>query len=116
MLAYDLGLKTTYYLRTLGASQVEKSTVNTSEFGSTHLRDGKASIVAGSHTELPSSFTATSSTTASAAQTISSNRQASVEVEATSAVKAVEGMKVERNAKYVIYRPEQVEECEGCSA
>ncbi len=116
MLAYDLGLKTTYYLRTLGASQVEKSTVNTSEFGSTHLRDGKASIVAGSQTELPSSFTATSSTTASAAQTISSNRQASVEVEATSAVKAVEGMKVERNAKYVIYRPEQVEECEGCSA
>ena len=36
--AWDMGLKTTYYLRSLGASQVEKSTVNTSEFGSTHLR------------------------------------------------------------------------------
>jgi len=36
--AWALGLKTTYYLRTLAASQVEKSTVNTSEFGSTHTR------------------------------------------------------------------------------
>ncbi|HSH31649.1 MAG TPA: ribonucleoside-diphosphate reductase subunit alpha, partial [Candidatus Saccharimonadales bacterium] len=34
---WEMGLKTTYYLRTLAASQVEKSTVSTSEFGSTHL-------------------------------------------------------------------------------
>ncbi len=39
--AWKMGLKTTYYLRTLGASQVEKSTVNTAEFGSTHKRDAK---------------------------------------------------------------------------
>jgi ribonucleoside-diphosphate reductase alpha chain len=116
MLAYDLGLKTTYYLRTLGASQVEKSTVNTSEFGSTHLRDNKAPVVAGSQAELPSSFTATSSTTASASQVIATNRQVDIEVESTSASKVTEGMKIERTAKYVIYRPEQVEECEGCSA
>lgn len=38
MLAWSLGLKTTYYLRTLAASQVEKSTVNAAEFGSTHNR------------------------------------------------------------------------------
>ncbi len=38
MYAWEAGLKTTYYLRTLGASQVEKSTVNASEFGSTHTR------------------------------------------------------------------------------
>ncbi len=38
MYAWEMGLKTTYYLRTLAASQVEKSTVNTSEFGSTHIR------------------------------------------------------------------------------
>ncbi len=37
-LAWRLGLKTTYYLRTLGASQVEKATVSTAEFGSTHTR------------------------------------------------------------------------------
>ncbi|MCI0542441.1 ribonucleoside-diphosphate reductase subunit alpha [bacterium] len=37
--AWRLGLKTTYYLRTLGASQVEKSTVSTAEFGSTHTRN-----------------------------------------------------------------------------
>ncbi len=36
--AWDMGVKTTYYLRTMAASQVEKSTVNTSEFGNTHLR------------------------------------------------------------------------------
>lgn len=37
-LAWQKGLKTTYYLRTLGASQVEKATVSTSEYGSTHTR------------------------------------------------------------------------------
>lgn len=36
--AWEMGLKTTYYLRTMGASQVEKSTVNTSEYGVTHKR------------------------------------------------------------------------------
>ena len=37
-LAWKMGLKTTYYLRTLGASGVEKATVSTAEFGSTHTR------------------------------------------------------------------------------
>ena len=36
--AWEMGLKTTYYLRTLGASQVEKSTVSTSAYGTTHTR------------------------------------------------------------------------------
>lgn len=36
--AWDMGVKTTYYLRSLAASQVEKSTVGTSELGKTHLR------------------------------------------------------------------------------
>ncbi|MEZ4180413.1 MAG: ribonucleoside-diphosphate reductase subunit alpha [Candidatus Doudnabacteria bacterium] len=36
--AWDMGVKTTYYLRTMAASQVEKSTVNTDQFGKTHLR------------------------------------------------------------------------------
>ena len=40
--AWSMGLKTTYYLRTLSASQVEKSTVNTAEFGVTHKRGDKA--------------------------------------------------------------------------
>lgn len=42
--AWSLGLKTTYYLRSLGASQVEKSTVNASEFGSTHKRDASDTV------------------------------------------------------------------------
>ncbi|WP_158058991.1 ribonucleoside-diphosphate reductase subunit alpha [Halorussus halophilus] len=36
--AWELGLKTTYYLRTLGASQIEKSTVDMSEYGKTQTR------------------------------------------------------------------------------
>ena len=44
MLAWELGLKTTYYLRTLGASQVEKSTVSASEFGATHTRSSDKKI------------------------------------------------------------------------
>jgi ribonucleoside-diphosphate reductase alpha chain len=43
-LAWKLGLKTTYYLRTLGASQVEKASVSTAEFGSTHTRKTGATI------------------------------------------------------------------------
>lgn len=42
--AWSLGLKTTYYLRTLGASQVEKSTVSTAEFGVTHKRESKEGV------------------------------------------------------------------------
>jgi ribonucleoside-diphosphate reductase alpha chain len=36
--AWEMGLKTTYYLRTMAATQVEKSTVSTTAFGATHLR------------------------------------------------------------------------------
>ena len=39
--AWEAGLKTTYYLRTLGATQVEKSTVNTA---GTHLRKETGSV------------------------------------------------------------------------
>ena len=37
--AWELGLKTTYYLRTLGASQFEKSTLDMEEYGRTQRRD-----------------------------------------------------------------------------
>ncbi len=37
--AWKLGLKTTYYLRTLGASQVEKSTLDAKKFGFTQKRE-----------------------------------------------------------------------------
>lgn len=40
--AWDAGLKTTYYLRTLGASQIEKSTLDAKKFGYTQKRDYKA--------------------------------------------------------------------------
>jgi len=36
--AWEMGLKTTYYLRTLAVSQVEKSTVSIADHGATHIR------------------------------------------------------------------------------
>lgn len=39
MTAWKLGLKTTYYLRTLGASQIEKSTLDAKKFGFTQKRE-----------------------------------------------------------------------------
>jgi len=45
-MAWEMGLKTTYYLRTLGASQVEKATVSTAEYGSTHNRAAGGSVMA----------------------------------------------------------------------
>ncbi|WP_254546152.1 ribonucleoside-diphosphate reductase subunit alpha [Halomarina pelagica] len=38
--AWELGLKTTYYLRTLGASQIEKTTLDMDEYDDTQFRDG----------------------------------------------------------------------------
>ena len=40
--AWALGLKTTYYLRTLGASRIEKSTINMAKFGGTSKTDAQA--------------------------------------------------------------------------
>jgi ribonucleoside-diphosphate reductase alpha chain len=44
--AWSVGLKTTYYLRSLGASQVEKSTLDAKEFGATHKRKDGADTTA----------------------------------------------------------------------
>ncbi|OYR64922.1 ribonucleotide-diphosphate reductase subunit alpha, partial [Halorubrum sp. E3] len=40
--AWELGLKTTYYLRTLGASSIEQSTLDMSEYDDTQSRGGDA--------------------------------------------------------------------------
>ncbi len=55
-LAWNLGLKTTYYLRTMAASQVEKSTVSTEEHGSTHMRkkEERGTEAVGAGSSLPS--------------------------------------------------------------
>ena len=42
--AWELGLKTTYYLRTLGASQIEKSTLDLSEYGKTQHREDDEAV------------------------------------------------------------------------
>ncbi|MFP4632352.1 MAG: ribonucleoside-diphosphate reductase subunit alpha [Halobacteriales archaeon] len=47
MTAWERGLKTTYYLRTLAASQIEKSTLDTEEYGDTRSRDNEAATDGG---------------------------------------------------------------------
>lgn len=65
--AWEAGLKTTYYLRTLAASQVEKSTVSATEFGSTHMRSEPVSSVSVARTAvteiLPDAVITAASTT-----------------------------------------------------
>jgi ribonucleoside-diphosphate reductase alpha chain len=53
MTAWDMGLKTTYYLRSLGATQVEKSTVDTAQFGRTHKRGEDSETGTSNVTQLP---------------------------------------------------------------
>jgi ribonucleoside-diphosphate reductase alpha chain len=50
--AWNLGLKTTYYLRTMGASRTEKSTVNMQKFGGTSKSD--TSVGSTSTSSIPS--------------------------------------------------------------
>jgi ribonucleoside-diphosphate reductase alpha chain len=96
MYAWGLGLKTTYYLRTLGASQVEKSTVSTAEFGSTHVRGGVKSedIIPSIISDIPSMQMSSTATVAVAEE---------VDTETAPIV-------------YNIFRADSVEECESCSA
>ncbi|MEO8082903.1 MAG: ribonucleoside-diphosphate reductase subunit alpha [Ardenticatenales bacterium] len=42
LLAWRMGLKTTYYLRTMAVSGVEKSTLDAAKFGFTQMRDNEA--------------------------------------------------------------------------
>ena len=60
-LAWSMGLKTTYYLRSLGASQVEKATVSSKEYGSTHTRavSNLAAVVAATEAEAAVAVAAT---------------------------------------------------------
>jgi len=53
--AWSLGLKTTYYLRTLGASRIEKSTINLAKFGSTSKTDGP--VASGTTANAPQTVT-----------------------------------------------------------
>ncbi|MEI6863856.1 MAG: ribonucleoside-diphosphate reductase subunit alpha [Candidatus Adlerbacteria bacterium] len=45
--AWGLGLKTTYYLRTMGASRIEKATVDMNKFGGTSKNDSAGNIGSG---------------------------------------------------------------------
>ncbi len=108
--AWNLGLKTTYYLRSLGASQVEKSTVNASEFGSTHKRDTGASTNA---TGVVSEIVASgipSAVTAKVEDKVQAYTQKQVPIASpVSAVTTPSAAKVKYN---ITIMPEAT--CEGC--
>ncbi len=96
MYAWELGLKTTYYLRTLGASQVEKSTVQV-EGNTTHnqrMNQDKENVIKENSYQKESPSIDSSNNEINNKNNISEN------------IKPV----------YNIYRADQVEECEGCSA
>lgn len=85
--AWTLGLKTTYYLRSLGASQVEKSTVNASEFGSTHTRSEGTQSQAGvvTSTVIPSSVAMTAEMASAATASRAPTSEMTTETSNTSA-------------------------------
>ncbi|MDQ5957056.1 MAG: ribonucleoside-diphosphate reductase alpha chain [Patescibacteria group bacterium] len=109
MYAWELGLKTTYYLRTLGASQVEKSTVQVA--GAT------------THNQRSSSSTNNMNEKISPATTIA-EEVVVVNIPAASATvvnnEIVNTNNVASSLKvkpvYNIYRADEGEACEGCSA
>lgn len=109
--AWNLGLKTTYYLRSLGASQVEKSTVNASEFGSTHKREAGVSTNATGvaseivTTSIPSSVVAQ---TAEVVSVVSTSTQTAI----VSTMNTL-GTAPQTKTKYnITVMPEAT--CEGC--
>ena len=63
--AWDLGLKTTYYLRTMGASRIEKSTINLAKFGGANRGDAP---VASSGGPVPSTVVIEETVTVAAIQ------------------------------------------------
>jgi ribonucleoside-diphosphate reductase alpha chain len=56
MTAWRYGVKTTYYLRTLGASQIEKSTLDAKKFGFTQKREYGTTSANSASTAAPATF------------------------------------------------------------
>jgi ribonucleoside-diphosphate reductase alpha chain len=112
--AWKMGLKTTYYLRTLAATQVEKSTVSTQQYGSTHKRDAGTQ---GPEAMTQSQMSATlASTAAEAAHTMPLAAAPMVEpiVLQPAPVQTLSGVGAAiAPQKYVLHRAPEVT-CESC--
>lgn len=108
MYAWELGLKTTYYLRTLGASTVEKSTVQ----------------VAGNTTHDQRSNSNTNNTNANNISNMSINNTNIDNIDMSNTNTVIVGSSIispvanisNTSVAYNIYKAESQEECEGCSA
>jgi ribonucleoside-diphosphate reductase alpha chain len=109
--AWEMGVKTTYYLRTLAASQVEKSTVSTATFGNTHIRGGKneaADAVMEQPMNVPVPEVVAAVSSASVVASESGLQAAAAEVVAT-AVREPEVAPVVDQAVTIKVEPESVE-------
>ncbi len=113
--AWQMGLKTTYYLRTLAATQVEKSTVSATEFGSTHKRDQSSGDSVTTISSAPTSPVQTEMPIQASISVLSPITVAPVSVTSTTPSTAVAAAPVAaaNRPKPVLYRkPEAV--CESC--
>ncbi|MDI9354722.1 MAG: hypothetical protein QM532_00470 [Cyanobium sp. MAG06] len=99
-----MGLKTTYYLRSLGASQVEKSTVT--EIGS-HIRDNNIKSNMANN-----AVNTNGANIIENATTIINNIAPSPSPIINTAMSEA----VVSNKKYNIHKADNDAECEGCSA
>ncbi|HVV39075.1 MAG TPA: ribonucleoside-diphosphate reductase subunit alpha [Candidatus Paceibacterota bacterium] len=73
--AWNLGLKTTYYLRTMGASRTEKSTVNLAKFGGTSKTE---TAVASNQGSTPSSVIIEETVSITSTMGLPTGRQGSI--------------------------------------
>lgn len=113
--AWKLGLKTTYYLRTLSASQVEKSTVNTAEFGVTHKRN-KDEVVETPATAVTGITESRAEGYASTIQAIHANASHSHVEKDAIFVPAFTGVQVPKDVAKPVYNITKAPEatCDGC--
>jgi ribonucleoside-diphosphate reductase alpha chain len=114
--AWSLGLKTTYYLRTLGASRVEKSTVNLAKFGGTSKQDAAGATAGG----VPSAVVVEETITTTTVEVLSSAPTLSpIVVQAPATVAAgTSGIPQFGGEKPVLRGKVEIlsEVCESCSA
>lgn len=113
--AWSLGLKTTYYLRTLGASRVEKSTVNMSKFGGT----SKSEAAAASSGAVASAVVVEETVTTTTVEVLSQSPTPSpIVVQAPVAMATSSGIPQFGGEKPVLRGKVEIlgEVCESCSA
>ena len=109
---WAMGVKTTYYLRTLAATQVEKSTVSTKEFGSTHKRDRGATSE--SPVAMPIASAPQPSPVAPIPSPVSVMPQPVAAMAVPATMSSAATMTAEPARQYVLHKSNNDDICESC--